>query len=523
MLTAGLMILMPMTANAASGFNSVSGDNVGQYDNSVPPSYCNVILPTTTASSFVMELDPGEVMAQAFDGYQSGETLNFKVQSVPVSVAVESGTLHTVAFEGTSNLAAFNVSLRIGTNTTTLPNTKHYLWVPQSLSIPQSGPGEFVEVTEANLTRYFKTTDTTSIALKNRNGASVTDGKIYKATYTEISDFSDYVSWDFENEVAILGPEQMYLESNGIYTALGTSTLALQELDVIAPVIGKADESDVLKIVNKATTATLVTVHAVMGNVEDIRFSADEAFSNSSDMLYLNITGTINDASASTSSTTKAVFEMGVPNGSTMVASATLAYVVAGAGQESAIKYAGYEDDITTDKLGINWYQYEASDVVYDSLEFQIAGATNHSGDAVDLWKTYMENGIGKSTMKLTYKFDTEFGGEEEEPVQNQDPVIPTVEVNMAGGVIKLIDVGNAIGFTATASDYTIQIQASGSSAFTTVTGATLATRQDGGVNITAAAAKSWKNAKVTFGGKTYVLAKSGPVGDGGAVTVTIE
>ncbi len=427
LLIVGVLAVSPLTVNAASGEATVDGNNVAQFDNSVPPSYCNVVLPVATRSTFEMELDPQEAMKTVYDGYEDGETINFKVESVGLGLDAKNGTLNSVSF-AESSLTTFNASVTINSQTlnATISGT-YYVWAPVSLTIPQSGPGEFVKITSSNIERYFDIeTDTTSIALKNRNGASVNDGKVYTSTYVPIVAFEDYASYDYENDTVILGPEEMYVETGGVYTALGTNALALSQLDVVAPVLGKEDESDKLKIINKASTATIVTVEARMGNIADIRFSADAGFTNTSDMLYLNLDG---------DKTTGMAF--GLTSAIATEALANIVIELDGAGQDSAIHYVGYEGDLG-DKYGINWYQYEAALGTYDEAEFWLAGDTNYTTDAAKAaWEKYIKNGNGRSTISLTYKFANAYGEVVEEPAE-EEPVEETrvtVTLNSLGSI----------------------------------------------------------------------------------------
>jgi hypothetical protein len=525
-LTAGILLVMPVTANAATGSSEGEGDNIYEHDNSTPPSYSNVIVPVVPVNNptYTMHLDPGAVMSGVDSRFESDETVNFRVESEAIAVS-NSSAIFSRSFTEVS-LSDFNDDIVVAADgAVTLPADIHYIWTPMTRTVAQNaGKGQFVALTSTIMDRYFDMSTTSSIALKERSGASVNNGKIYVAGYTTPTDFSDYLNYDTNNTLA-LGSSKLYVLTNSIYTEITSPAMARSNMTIEKPVVGFADTSDAGVVINKATTATLFTVKAIMSKVQDIRFSADAAFTGgtASDMLYLTLDGQF------PGDTTQAIFSA-TGTGSATIASASIAFTLDGAGQESAIKYVGYPGD-TQEKGGLNWYQYEQPQMVYDSAEVTMSGVTNFTGATVqDLWTTYNNNDQTESKMKIVFSFENAIGGGNSS-TPSTPSAIPTAGAN-AINIVKLKDptfgTTDEIDFSVTKADYTV--------VFTTPSGPYTAPVGNINYSITqnangqtiftfpVAQLTAWTVAEFTYGGKTYVVNKAGAANDyTGTMTVTVK
>lgn len=423
-LTAGVMLLMPITANATTftggtatgGTGDVPGEGTLEFDNSVPPSYCNIVLPTMNVKTYEFTMDPQKILSN-YDGDFSGEhSLYFLAESEPIAVSAKSGTLNTLEYQP-ANITDFIGSIALSSNgTATIPTADdYYLWVPQAESTREYvGAGEFRQVTTTNLAQYFAAPkNTTALAFKDPAGVSVTDKKVYTAVYTPITTgFGDYIS-----VAESMGPNNtitvsdLYVMSNSIATEINNKTLALANLNITSPISAFMGDSDWAKIENKATTNTLVTVKGYLSNIADLKLSADPTFAttNSTNMLYLNLTGTLTETSQGSSlqnsNNTSMVFAIG--NTATGVASSTIAFNLEGASMSQTIHYIGLDSD-THDKGGRNFYQYEAPEIVYDTAAFQLAGLTNYgpNGEVKPLWLKFLNNGQGMPEIKVVYTIE---------------------------------------------------------------------------------------------------------------------
>lgn len=410
---AGTMLLSSTSVFAANSAtsNEVNGSGSIEQDDSTVPSYTNIVLPTMTAAQYSFILDPSGLLNEYNpDEYPDAGTVYFKaVKTAATLTNKEDGTasdqkLYYSTKTAEADLDNLKAALTVASSDITAITKDFYLWVPDPDS--STAGGKYLKLDVAGVKKYFEIeyaadgSSITAIDFKNTKvEASACNGKVYADALTALPaahNVADYVTIKADGSV------DLDAAINNLYTKSkdGNTNIAIDKTNFdtyvkyTPPVVSTQGASDKATVVNKSTDSTIVTVKVTVEDAPGLLFNSSSTFAadNTDTSMYLAIK---NEASSDGDVTAGAEPVATVNE----VSSATATYELNGADESNALKYQKTDIDTVTGshKYGI----FEAPDVGYDSIAFNLEGVANKHDDAK--WDEYAAGLTSKPTVNVVY------------------------------------------------------------------------------------------------------------------------
>ncbi len=451
---------------------TVNGDGIVEYDDSVPADYDQIEVPTIAAGTYDFTLDPtGQLSKYNSVRYGNTNSVYFSSEQTPEKIDV-GATLAKVQADttgGDENAAAIYECVKTAVTKDTTKgyagtivkealkadksldiNPGYYVWVPNNTTKGSTDYlGKFEEIGESNIEKYFDIEYDSPNSNSRNNVTKVT----IKANHLTLDDY-DY---DNSTDNGIVCDDVVY---NDVFTALHANVDAAdykvvsgepevttyklyfeQDIDSVVPTADVVtidaesrftNTSNIVKITNKSTKDKTVTATITMTNAAGLTFKeADSYTDDANTSVYFAAT----DGKAEGAKTEVLKKAEGVDD----VASAVFSVDLEGVNSENLeIRYQ-LKAGTNPDTLGHSYRRYlkyiadEAG--TYNSSQFKIIATSNKVADPttaagkalaekwIEYGKTIKTTAEGNNRPTLTVVYKVE---------DKQTDVAPSAETTQA-------------------------------------------------------------------------------------------
>lgn len=334
-------------------------------------SIFRVVLPTTTADTYDMILDPNDLLrTSSLNGDRAtynGDSVYFTKATDPTVTAA--GTLYASVIQDNADVTGFDINdyvTVVDSAITVVTADSLYVWTPVSGS-EDDGVGEFTVLDDSNLESYFDLTfDTaTSVGTFTYAETLACDGVLYVAAGKAVAP-ADAVAYCTITNDAVTAV-------SGLYTDLALTTAAVfGDLTYNKAVVSHTGKSAAVTATNKSTFGVVLNVEVDVTNTTDpVLFTTEAAVEDDTELnIAVDVLG--DDASAVANVEGNDADD----NGTTDVDF----YL---SGTES--NYTQYQGAIDAATGGHTYYFLENTDATWTDVDFTVQAACNTTAD----WTAY--------------------------------------------------------------------------------------------------------------------------------------
>ncbi len=434
-----------VTAFAAEGDQTATGDGIVEYDDSTAVEYDKIIVPTIAgATAYNFTLDPTGLMAE-YESDQYGEgSVYFHATAVRANIKAAANTilstrelvkklqvgedLEDPAKQWSVTGTWDGVVATVANKAIATVNPGFYVWVPgvDSDSKYSSGlPGTEVELTKDNIGNWFELNDPETasdltIKLKPNYKVRVKDGDntkqpcdgfIYEYNYTDltadgitdsvddpISDYADVTYNADTDTVTAVSSKNLFVKTEGATPSYAAVTTDNKDKIVYKPAKTKyVDYSDWLTVENPSTKIKTVTTTITVNNAAGLTFNSTSDFTGDTVKNKPAVYFAVTNGGSNTGDTVALV-------GGGEETKATAKFT-----QTLNSKTGGAENTFRTEETnnatgGHKYKRYEGQGSEYDKKSFKVVAAANKGTEAKEAWKTWAAGIETKPTMTVVFE-----------------------------------------------------------------------------------------------------------------------